>query len=86
MPALLEIDPMPAAETSSNGPRLLAVSCAGGMARQFRVQVCDRQQPGQWSLVGSFRDQAAAGECAREQTQSGRQVRVVACRSLPTAA
>jgi hypothetical protein len=86
MPALPEIEPMPASETSSDGPRLLAVSCAGGMARQFRVQVCDLQQPGQWSLVGSFRDQATAGQCAREQSKSGRQVRVVACQSLPTAA
>jgi hypothetical protein len=56
------------------------------MARQFRVLVLGRENPGQWSLVGSFRDQAAAGECARREITSGRQVRVVACRSLPTAA
>ena len=56
------------------------------MARQYRVQVCEREQPERWTLVGSFRDQAAAGECAQRLVSTGRQARVIACQALPTAA
>jgi hypothetical protein len=86
MPALPEIEPMPASEILSSQPRLLAVSCAGGMARQYRVQVGDRERPGQWSLAGSFREQQIAEKVAAGLRRSGREVRVVACQSLPTAA
>ena len=70
---------------------VLAVSCAGGMARQYRVQVCDRGSltPGnltQWRLAGSFADSASADQCAERLRISGIQSRVVACRGLPTAA
>lgn len=77
---------MPAPETSATGPRLLGVSCAGGMARQFRVQAGDCARPGQWSLIGSFRDQQMAEKVAAGLRRSGREARVVACQSLPTAA
>ena len=77
---------MSASQTSPNGPQLLAVSCAGGMARQFRVQVRDQPNLPQWSLVGSFRDGQVAEQVAAGLSRAGRQVRVVACRSLPTAA
>jgi len=56
------------------------------MARQYRVQVCDGDSPRHWNLVGSFREESAAGECARRLNKSGQQARVIACRSLPTAA
>jgi hypothetical protein len=75
-----------ASQTSPSGPQLLAVSCAGGMARQFRVQVRDEANLPQWSLVGSFRDGQVAEKVAAGLSRSGQQVRVVACRSLPTAA
>lgn len=77
---------MSAPQTSLNGPQLLAASCAGGMARQFRVQMLDQEQPVHWTLVGSFRDGQVAESVAAGLSRSGRQVRVVACRSLPTAA
>jgi hypothetical protein len=77
---------MSAPETSPSGPQLLAVSCAGGMARQYRVQVRDPQHPAGWSLVGSFRDSQIAETAAASVRRSGRQVRIVACQSLPTAA
>jgi len=56
------------------------------MARQFRVQVRDQPNLPQWSLVGSFRDGQVAEQVAAGLSRAGRQVRVVACRSLPTAA
>lgn len=77
---------MPTPENSTGGPRLLAVSCAGGMARQYRVQVRDHGLPDRWSLVGSFRDSRLAEAAAASVGRSGRQVRIVACHSLPTAA
>ena len=77
---------MPAPPNSLNGPQLLAVSCAGGMARQFRVQVRDPAHLHEWSLVGSFRDGQMAEKVAAGLSRAGRQVRVVACRALPTAA
>jgi hypothetical protein len=83
--AIPEIELMPASDTTTSGPRLLAVSCAGGMARQFRVQSRDGEVQG-WSLVGSFRDQQIAEKVAAGLRRSGREVRVVACQSLPTAA
>ena len=77
---------MSAPQTLPSGPQLLAVSCAGGMARQFRVQVLGQANLPQWSLVGSFRDGQVAEKVAAGLSRSGQQVRVVACRSLPTAA
>jgi hypothetical protein len=73
-------------KASPSGPRLLAASCAGGMARQYRVQVREHGLPDQWSLVGSFRDSKVAETVAAGVSRSGRQVRIVACQSLPTAA
>ena len=68
------------------GPVILSVSCPGGMARQYRVQVCDRDNPTAWKMAGSFRGRAAAEECVQRLTMAGEQARVVECRSLPTAA
>jgi hypothetical protein len=65
---------------------LLSAGCAGGMARQFRVQVLDGANLPGWSLVGSFRDSQVANKVAEGLSKSGKQARVVACRSLPTAA
>ena len=56
------------------------------MSRQFRVQVRDQPNLPQWSLVGSFRDRQVAETVAAGLSRAGRMVRVVACRSLPTAA
>ena len=77
---------MQTSEPLPSGPRLLAVSCAGGMARQYRVQVRDQEIPAHWSLVGSFRDREVAEQVAAGVSRSGRHVRIVACHSLPTAA
>jgi hypothetical protein len=68
------------------GSSLVAVSCPGGMARQFRVQVASGETPSQWKLVGSFRDSRAARECAARLQSAGQQARVVTCGALPTAA
>jgi hypothetical protein len=56
------------------------------MARQYRVQVRDHGPADRWSLVGSFRDSQIAETVAASVSRSGRQVRIVACQSLPTAA
>jgi hypothetical protein len=67
-------------------PSVIAVSCPGGQARQFRVQVASADAPNHWKLVGNFRDAASAGHCAIQHSESGQQVRIVACSALPTAA
>jgi hypothetical protein len=74
--------------SASDGTRraVVGVSCPGGMARQFRVQVCSSESPSHWKLAGSFRDVEGASECARRLARAGAQTRVVACRALPTAA
>lgn len=73
---------MPISEPS----QLIAASCPGGIARQYRVQVASGETASQWKLVGSFRDLRAAGECAERHTGNGHETRVLACRALPTAA
>jgi hypothetical protein len=65
---------------------LVSASCPGGIARQFRVQVWDRESPCDWRLVGSFRDRDIASRCAAKLTAGGQEARVVDCRALPTAA
>jgi len=70
----------------SNNTAVIAVSCPGGMARQFRVQVESGETPAGWKLVGSFRDQRQAGECAAKCQKAGQKTRVVACIAMPTAA
>jgi hypothetical protein len=64
---------------------VIAVSCPGGMSRQFRVQVESTETPSSWKLVGSFRDRQQAGQCAARIQQSGQKTRVI-CNALPTAA
>jgi hypothetical protein len=65
---------------------VIAASCPGGMAPQFRVQVTSDQTPSHWQLVGSFHDLTEANACAERLILAGEQTRVVACRTLPTAA
>jgi hypothetical protein len=74
---------------SQNAPpreSLIAASCPGGMARQFRVQITSSETPSQWKLVGSFRDPRRAGQCAADQQKAGQKTRIIDCRALPTAA
>jgi hypothetical protein len=73
-------------ETDIPQRAILAASCPGGMARQFRVQVCESETPDRWKLAGSFVQLSQADECARRLTLAGEHARVIACRSLPTAA
>ena len=61
-------------------------SVPGGMARQYRVQVRDTRAATQWRLVANFGNAGQACDRAVELTLLGQQARVVACRSLPTAA
>jgi hypothetical protein len=70
----------------SSRPSLITASCPGGMARQFRVQVASTETPSKWKLVGAFRDQGQAGQCAARLQKAGHETRVVACSTLPTAA
>ena len=65
---------------------VISVSCPGGMARQFRVQIESNETPSQWKLIGSFRDRRQAGQCAAEHARKGQKTRVVECGALPTAA
>jgi len=74
------------ADPDKNRGAVVAVSCPGGMARQFRVQVESRETPTGWKQVGSFRDSRQAGECAAQHQSAGQKTRVVACHALPTAA
>ena len=74
------------ADYDSNGGAVIAVSCPGGMARQFRVQVQSTDTPAGWKQVGSFRDRRQAGECAARHQKAGQKTRVVVFSALPTAA
>lgn len=74
------------ADYESNGGAVVAVSCPGGMARQFRVQIQSTDTPTGWKQVGSFRDRWQAGECAERYQKAGQKTRVVVCSALPTAA
>jgi hypothetical protein len=64
----------------------IGVSCPGGLARQFRVQVTSIETPSRWKLVGSFRDSTEAGRCAANLKATGQLARIIDCRHLPTAA
>ena len=65
---------------------VIGVSCPGGMARQYRVQMTTGEVPLRWHLAGSFRDRRDAGQCAARLMMDGYQTRIVDCRALPTAA
>jgi hypothetical protein len=75
---------MPTATNLCDSP--IAVSCPGGMARQFRVQIASRETSSHWQLVGSFRDPRQARDCAAGFERAGHHARIIDCRSLPTAA
>jgi len=74
------------ADYDLNGGAVVAVSCPGGMARQFRVQVQSTDTPTGWKQVGSFRDRRQASKCAARYQKSGQKTRVIVCNVLPTAA
>jgi len=64
---------------------LIAVSCPGGIARQFRVQIASSETSSHWQLVGSFRDWRRARDCAAGFERAGHNARIIDCRTLPTA-
>lgn len=71
----------------SDSPNLVQwVSCPGGIARQFRVQVAGTDGPLAWQLVGAFRQRAEAEKCVAALKPISSRIRVVECRALPTAA
>ena len=65
---------------------VVSVSCPGGIARQFRVQVESDETLSHWKLAGSFGDAEDARRCAAALEQAGHHARIIACRNLPTAA
>jgi hypothetical protein len=65
---------------------VIAISCPGGLAQQFRVQVAAEGTHPTWQLAGSFRDAQLAQQCAAKLNTEGQTSRIVAYRSLPTAA
>jgi hypothetical protein len=73
-------------ETDRSRESLIAVSCPGGIARQFRVQVTSSETSSHWKLVGSFRDARQASDCAARLQTAGQKARIIDCRALPTAA
>ena len=74
-------------KTNDGGDRsLIAVSCPGGLARQFRVQVASEAMASKWALVANFADGDKAAACAEGLRLRGDVTRVVCCRALPTAA
>ena len=73
-------------QVGGSSSAVIAASCPGGMARQFRVQIRDDEAPSHWRLAGSFADLSEASTCAQELQAAGEEIRVVACRALPTAA
>lgn len=74
--------------TEMHSPYLTVVSpsCPGGLARQFRVQIWNGETPSQWSLAESFDSLDSATACAERLMLAGEEIRIVACRALPTAA
>ncbi len=69
----------------ANQRRFIAVSSAGGVARQFRVQIFCRPR-GEWQLWATFGEQQLADQAARECEQEGYEVRVIAFAISPAAA
>lgn len=65
---------------------LISVSCPGGMARQYRVQIASVETPEGWKHAGTFHSVHMAQECAVRLREAGQETRVVACTALPTAA
>lgn len=65
--------------------RPIALSCAGGQCRQFRVQYRRSGAHG-WQRYNCFRNEEAAIQCAGELNQQGYQARVVGYRIGPVAA
>ena len=76
----------PSERSAESRFEVVAASCPGGMARQFRVQVESDETVSHWKLAGSFGDAEDARRCAAALEEAGLHARVVACRNLPTAA
>jgi len=64
---------------------LVPVSCPGGMAPEYRVQVQGGQSP-RWQHAASYATLRQARECAARLLEGGHTARIIACRALPTAA
>lgn len=80
------VDSIPqAAGPAAPPPPLRAVSCPGGLALQYRVQVPLADGLPTWRLVASFRSAAQAQHCASGLLAAGQSVRIVAWRCLPSA-
>ena len=73
-------------QSASSEPAVLSVSCAGGIARQFRVQVRDEVTSSQWRHIAVFRRADEAHRLAEQLRLTGKFARIIDCRSLPTAA
>jgi hypothetical protein len=71
---------------SASEVAVVSVSCPGGMARQFRVQVPDPATSSHWRQVGTFCRPADARQLLEQLSRTGVAARIVECRSLPTAA
>jgi len=65
--------------------RPVAVSCAGGLSRQFRVQI-RRAYRDRWQRYDCFQDEATAIDCARALQRQGYQSRVIRYGITPVAA
>ena len=74
------------AEITSAKVSVAGVSCPGGLAQQFRVQVASEGMASKWAMIASFRDGEKAEACAAAARVNGDVARVVCCRALPTAA
>jgi hypothetical protein len=73
-------------QLASSEPAVLSVSCAGGMARQYRVQVRDDGMNNSWRHIAVFRRADEAHRLAEQLRLTGKFARIIDCRSLPTAA
>ena len=65
---------------------VISVSCPGGQARQFRVQIVSEAVASKWAMVANFVDGEQAAACAERLRRSGDVARVISCLALPTAA
>lgn len=65
--------------------RPVAVSCAGGLSRQFRVQFRSAYRDG-WQRYACYQDEAAAVDCADALQRQGYLTRVIRYGITPVAA
>jgi len=63
---------------------LRAAACAGGMARQYRVQ-CFNRRISYWQMVGTFRRRELAEATLARLTRTGHRARMVDFATCPPA-